>query len=181
MVQIQQKNPSLIPAGAATLKSLLKTSTSASDNIQTARTTNGAQSSSKDSELNQSKAMNSSNNKKTLTVLHYNDVYNIDQNTMTEPIGGAARFCTAIKSFQHLNPLVLFSGDAFNPSMLSTFTKGEQMIPVLNAVGTHCAVFGNHDFDHGLDVLENWVSRTTFPWLMSNVIDQETGRPLGNF
>ncbi|VEN57652.1 unnamed protein product [Callosobruchus maculatus] len=39
--------------------------------------------------------------------------------------------------------------------VLSTFTKGEQMIPVLNEVGTHCAVFGNHEFDN------------------------ETGRPLG--
>lgn len=46
---------------------------------------------------------------------------------------------------------------------------------------THCAVFGNHDFDHGLDILEKWVERTNFPWLMSNVIDNETGRPLGTF
>lgn len=29
---------------------------------------------------------------------------------------------------------------------VSTFTKGEQMVPVLNDVGTMCAVFGNHDF-----------------------------------
>lgn len=29
---------------------------------------------------------------------------------------------------------------------VSTFTKGEQMVPVLNNVGTMCAVFGNHDF-----------------------------------
>ena len=29
---------------------------------------------------------------------------------------------------------------------VSTFTKGEQMLPVLNKFGTHCAVFGNHDF-----------------------------------
>lgn len=97
-----------------------------------------------------------------------------------EPIGGAARFCTAVQTFKHLNPLVLFSGDAFNPSMLSTFTQGEQMIPVLNKAGTACAVFGNHDFDHGLDILDKWVAKTTFPWLMSNVIDNETGRPLGN-
>lgn len=53
------------------------------------------------------------------------------------------------------------------------------MIPVLNAVGTHCAVFGNHDFDHGLEVLAEWIKRTDFPWLMSNVVDNETGRPLG--
>jgi 5'-nucleotidase len=64
--------------------------------------------------------------------------------------------------------------------MLSTFTQGEQMIPVLNKAGTACAVFGNHDFDHGLDILDKWVEKTTFPWLMSNVIDNETGRPLGN-
>ncbi|EDW08845.2 uncharacterized protein Dmoj_GI19339, isoform B [Drosophila mojavensis] len=116
---------------------------------------------------------------KPLTILHYNDVYNIESMAETEPVGGAARFATAIKSFAHLNPLVLFSGDAFSPSMLSTFTQGEQMIPVLNQVGTHCAVFGNHDFDHGLDVLVKLIKQTDFPWLMSNVVDNETGRPLG--
>lgn len=30
--------------------------------------------------------------------------------------------------------------------IVSTFTKGEQMIPVLNEIGVHCAVLGNHDF-----------------------------------
>ncbi|XP_053966887.1 mannosylglucosyl-3-phosphoglycerate phosphatase isoform X2 [Anastrepha ludens] len=114
-----------------------------------------------------------------LTILHYNDVYNIEPNSGKEPVGGAARFCTAIKSFAHLEPLVLFSGDIFSPSMLSTFTQGEQMIPVLKRTGTHCAVFGNHDFDHGLDVLVNLIKNTTFPWLMSNVVDNETGKPLG--
>jgi len=54
---------------------------------------------------------------KPLTILHYNDVYNIESMAETEPVGGAARFATAIKSFAHLNPLVLFSGDAFSPSM----------------------------------------------------------------
>ena len=29
---------------------------------------------------------------------------------------------------------------------VSTFTKGEQMVPVLNQVGVHCSVYGNHDF-----------------------------------
>ncbi|CAH4023484.1 unnamed protein product [Pieris brassicae] len=115
-----------------------------------------------------------------VVIIHFNDVYNIEQVTNTEPVGGALRFSTAVKSLQHLNPLVLFSGDVFSPSMLSTFTKGEQMVPVLNEVGTHCAVFGNHDFDFGLDVLSGLVAKCNFPWLMSNVIDNETGRPLGD-
>ncbi|XP_013098225.1 trifunctional nucleotide phosphoesterase protein YfkN isoform X2 [Stomoxys calcitrans] len=121
----------------------------------------------------------SDQDKKPLTILHYNDVYNVDVTTEVEPIGGAARFCTAIRTFESDNPLVLFSGDIFSPSMLSTFTQGEQMVPVLNAIGTHCAVFGNHDFDHGLDVLVELIKKTSFPWLMSNVVDNETGRPLG--
>ena len=33
-----------------------------------------------------------------------------------EPVGGAARFLTAVKSHGHLNPMVLFSGDCFAPS-----------------------------------------------------------------
>ncbi|KAH1014814.1 hypothetical protein HUJ05_012639 [Dendroctonus ponderosae] len=114
-----------------------------------------------------------------LVILHYNDVYNVEARQGPEPIGGAARFCTAIKSLEALNPLVLFSGDAFSPSMLSTFTKGEHMVPVLNEIGTHCAVLGNHDFDHGLEMLSKWVEQSNFPWLMSNVVDNETGRPLG--
>jgi len=34
--------------------------------------------------------------------------------------------------------------------------------------------------DMGLDILLGLVGKTTFPWLISNVIDQETGLPLGN-
>lgn len=56
-----------------------------------------------------------------LSILHFNDVYNVDSNCKTEPIGGAARFSTAIKSLAHLDPLVLFSGDAFSPSMCEFF------------------------------------------------------------
>lgn len=52
-----------------------------------------------------------------LTILHFNDIYNVEPNSSREPIGGAARFLTAIKSFENLNPLILFSGDAFSPSI----------------------------------------------------------------
>ena len=51
----------------------------------------------------------------TLTVLHFNDVYNVEGGQQ-EPVGGAARFCTALKSLAHLHPLILFSGDIFAPS-----------------------------------------------------------------
>lgn len=114
-----------------------------------------------------------------VTVLHFNDCYNVEEQH-GEPVGGATRFCTALKSFVSLNPLILFSGDVLAPSIMSTFTKGEQMVPVLNCCKVDCAVYGNHDFDFGVDNLTEFAKQTKFPWLMSNVIDNETGKLLAD-
>ena len=97
-----------------------------------------------------------------ITIIHFNDVYNIEPRDK-EPVGGAARFKTKTKELAWKNPLVLFSGDALSPSqsmityrviyvctsyyiIVSSVTKGEQMIPILNALDVNTAVFGNHDF-----------------------------------
>lgn len=42
--------------------------------------------------------------------------------------------------------LIFFYPEFFGFFLVSTYTKGEQMVTVLNDVGTHCAVLGNHDF-----------------------------------
>lgn len=98
---------------------------------------------------------------KRLTILHFNDVYNIDVSSNQEPVGGAARFVHAVKQQQQAiqqetgHPaLVLFSGDCFNPSLMSVSTLGKQMLPVLNALGIGAACVGNHDLDWGLDTFQ---------------------------
>jgi len=63
----------------------------------------------------------------TLTIVHFNDVYNIESRSQ-EPVGGAARFVTAITQLAACNPLVLFSGDAFNPSV-STLLSSLYLLP----------------------------------------------------
>ncbi|XP_048576403.1 mannosylglucosyl-3-phosphoglycerate phosphatase [Nematostella vectensis] len=115
-------------------------------------------------------APDSRSRSKKLTILHFNDVYNIEPRN-TEPVGGAARFAHKMASYKHLNPFIVFSGDVLNPSMISTVTRGKHMIPVLNALGINIAVYGNHDFDFGVDDLIEFNESTNFPWLMSNVID----------
>ncbi|XP_065915509.1 5'-nucleotidase-like [Dysidea avara] len=112
-----------------------------------------------------------------LTIIHFNDVYNIEPREK-DPVGGAARFATKVKELGWKNPLVLFSGDALSPSKISSITRGEQMIPILNALNVNTAVFGNHDFDFGVEHLVNVAKVTYFPWLMSNVVDKMTNRPL---
>ncbi|XP_012639516.1 snake venom 5'-nucleotidase-like [Microcebus murinus] len=114
-----------------------------------------------------------------LTILHFNDVYDVDPRP-EEPVGGAARFATAVKKFRFLNPLLIFSGDCLNPSVLSTITKGKHMIPILNELGVHFAVFGNHEFDFGVDILEEYMKQMHFTWFLSNVYDRFTSEPLGH-
>ena len=52
-----------------------------------------------------------------LTLIHFNDVYNVEAREKQEPVGGAARMRTAIKKYADRNPLILFSGDCFAPSI----------------------------------------------------------------
>lgn len=65
-----------------------------------------------------------------LRFLHYNDVYHVEAGSR-EPVGGIARFQTICnhyakdERFRHqANLITFFSGDAFNPSLESSVTKG---------------------------------------------------------
>jgi 5'-nucleotidase len=56
---------------------------------------------------------------KVLNILHFNDVYNIEERKNTLILGGARRFCQAFKEHGQADKLCLFSGDLFFPSTLS--------------------------------------------------------------
>lgn len=81
---------------------------------------------------------------------------------------------TCIPELQEHDALVLFSGDSFNPSLMSTVTKGAQMPPVLNAAGVQAAAVGNHDLDFGLGRFQQLAAQCKFPWLMANLLDKRT-------
>lgn len=125
-----------------------------------------------------------------LRLIHFNDVYHLDPSS-AEPQGGAARFVSLVRSYasssnpQYANQpdlITLFSGDAFNPSLESSITKGSHMVPILNAIGTDVAAVGNHDLDFGVMQFRNLTKRCHFPWLLANVLDPALGEdiPIGN-
>jgi 5'-nucleotidase len=65
-----------------------------------------------------------------LRFIHYNDVYHVDPSS-AEPVGGVARFMAVCKQYKEdakfkgqAEVLTVFSGDAFNPSLESSVTKG---------------------------------------------------------
>ena len=64
-------------------------------------------------------------------------------------MGGIARFQTISNDYRadsrfatQPRLITLFSGDAFNPSLESSITKGRHMVPVLNNLGTDVACVG---------------------------------------
>lgn len=66
-----------------------------------------------------------------------------------EPVGGIARFQSLVNHYRSARQfkdqpvlLTLFSGDAFNPSLESSVTKGRHMVPILNGLGVDVACVG---------------------------------------
>jgi 2',3'-cyclic-nucleotide 2'-phosphodiesterase (5'-nucleotidase family) len=66
-----------------------------------------------------------------------------------EPVGGVSRFQSVVNEYRtnaryrgHASLITFFSGDAFNPSLESSVTKGKHMVPFLNAIGTDVACVG---------------------------------------
>ncbi|KAJ5117007.1 hypothetical protein N7456_001355 [Penicillium angulare] len=116
-----------------------------------------------------------------LRLIHYNDVYHVESGS-AEPIGGVARFQSLVNYYRESprfadqpNILTFFSGDAFNPSLESSVTKGRHMVPFLNKIGTDVACLGNHDLDFGVAQLRHLASQCHFPWLLANVLDPALG------
>ena len=73
----------------------------------------------------------------------------------------------------------MLAGDFLSSSVASTVFKGEQMIAALNAAGLDVATLGNHEFDFGVEVLLQRMAEARFSWVISNVVDTQTGQPIG--
>ncbi|KAL5511406.1 hypothetical protein ACEPAH_4622 [Sanghuangporus vaninii] len=122
-----------------------------------------------------------------LPILHFNDVYRVNPQKIT---GGATidvtQFACMLDALREAWPtraadgkrdgLVLFSGDLFAPSVESSVTRGSHMVPVINELAPDVAVTGNHDFDFGYPHLTKLLNDTKFPWVLSNIVDETTGK-----
>jgi 5'-nucleotidase len=115
-----------------------------------------------------------------VTLLLVNDVYQyapVDRGAR----GGLGRVLTLKKRIQAESPdtLFLLAGDTISPSVESLKYKGAQMIDAWNAVGLDYAVFGNHEFDFGPQVLLERMNESKFVWLNANVVNHQTGATFG--
>jgi 5'-nucleotidase len=121
-----------------------------------------------------------------VTILHFNDVYEI------EPVeggkaGGLARVATLLARLKRTSAPVIatLGGDYLSPSAIGTARvdgqplAGRQMVDVLDSVGLQWATFGNHEFDLSEDAFHARLAQGRFRLVSSNVTDA-TGKPFEN-
>ena len=113
-----------------------------------------------------------------VTFLQINDVYST---LPIDGLGGLARVATLKQLLARAGrtPFVVLAGDFLSPSVASSVFKGEQMVAALNAAGLDLATLGNHEFDFDDDVLLQRMREAKWQWVISNVIDTRTERPIG--
>ena len=114
-----------------------------------------------------------------LTILQINDVYST---VPVADLGGLARVATLKRRIAAAGrtPFLILAGDFLSSSVASTVFKGEQMVAALNATGLDMATLGNHEFDFGVDLLIQRMKEARWQWVVSNVIDIQTGKPIGD-
>ncbi|WP_062350435.1 bifunctional metallophosphatase/5'-nucleotidase [Bacillus kwashiorkori] len=104
----------------------------------------------------------------TLTIMHVNDTH---ARTHLFP-----KVYTAIKEVRAENPdaLLLHAGDAFSGTLYFNEFKGQADLALMNEMGFDAMVYGNHEFDLGINEeghksLAEFVKNANFPVLGSNI------------
>jgi 5'-nucleotidase / UDP-sugar diphosphatase len=111
-----------------------------------------------------------------LTLFSINDVYEV---LPSNGYGGLSELATILKRerAQADHYITTVNGDFLSPSLISGFFHGSQMIDLFNLMEVDVVVFGNHEFDFGIDVLAQRMRESRFCWLGSNVLTLHKGIP----
>lgn len=97
-------------------------------------------------------------------------------------VGGFANIATIVNDAKKISKDVFFfdAGDYFTGPYISTLTKGEAIIDIMNTMPFDAVSVGNHEFDYGVDNMVKQLSRAHFPILLGNVFYTNSEKPVWN-
>ncbi|MFC4407433.1 bifunctional metallophosphatase/5'-nucleotidase [Haloarchaeobius iranensis] len=119
---------------------------------------------------------NESNNSTTVTLLTYNDIQTAMAQNTTVP-----RMVHLVNERRaaHDNPTVVVGGgDQVSPHSLAPVSQWRLPVEVLNVLQPDVEVVGNHDLDYGFGPVANYSDASTFPWVMANIVQADSGEPI---
>ncbi len=95
------------------------------------------------------------------------------------PVGGSAQLATLFDEDAAAFPkgaLLLAAGDNVGASPANSgLLEDRPAIDVENAWGLDATSYGNHEFDYGIERLQQHQARANFPFLGANIVDETTG------
>lgn len=110
-----------------------------------------------------------------LIILHTNDTHSriepFPNNDKNFPgMGGVSRRAQLIQAVRQKNPhvLLLDAGDFLQGTPYFNMYRGEVEIQAMNEMAYDACTFGNHEFDVGMDRLEELIKVAKFPFISSN-------------
>ncbi|MDD5555865.1 MAG: bifunctional UDP-sugar hydrolase/5'-nucleotidase [bacterium] len=92
-------------------------------------------------------------------------------------LAGCAREIRAENERAGVPTLLLDAGDIFMGAPEGTMSRGRAVVETMNAAGYDAMAVGNHEFDHGVGVLEDLAAAAAFPILGANVRGPDGGVP----
>ncbi|MBQ0162291.1 MAG: bifunctional metallophosphatase/5'-nucleotidase [Treponema sp.] len=103
---------------------------------------------------------------KDIVILYTNDVHCAVENNM-----GYAGLSAYKNECLKETPFVTLvdAGDAIQGEVIGAIDKGESIVKLMNAVGYDFAVYGNHEFDYGMDQLTELVKKSNAQYLCCNL------------
>jgi 2',3'-cyclic-nucleotide 2'-phosphodiesterase (5'-nucleotidase family) len=115
-----------------------------------------------------------------LTLLHINDFHG---NLLPKPgkdgkpaTGGMAYIAKMVTEEREKNPegtLLLAAGDMFQGTPISNLFRGKPVIETMNRMRFDAMTLGNHEFDWGMEALNDLRNAADFPFLSANIADEK--------
>lgn len=123
-----------------------------------------------------------------IVILYTNDVHNgVDQvkneNGYVSNIGyaGVAAYKKMMEKQYGKNYVTLVdAGDAVQGDAIGTLSKGQYLVDIMNKVGYDIFVPGNHEFDYGMDRMQELMKKLDAKVISSNFTDLRTNKLVYN-
>ena len=124
-----------------------------------------------------------------LVILHSSDIHGhllpINYGNNEETTSGMAKLASAFRNARKNcdSSLLLDNGDVIQGTPLTNYYARHMhnlknpVIRIMNYLGYDGAVIGNHEFNYGMDLLENAIKESDFPWLSANIVSIHSGEP----
>ncbi|MFC4402762.1 bifunctional metallophosphatase/5'-nucleotidase [Gracilibacillus xinjiangensis] len=103
---------------------------------------------------------------------------------MIEENMGLAKIATIMKKIREQNDVIIMdNGDFIQGSPFTYYfakyhkEQTSPLVHIANRLNYDFSVFGNHEFNYGLEYLQAVIENSQYPWLSANILDEETKEP----